>query len=62
VGDGWKGLPSQAPFHAIHVGAAVDTFPIDLILQLVSPEEEDGEDGGGGGSVMVVPVGPVGCV
>mmetsp|Transcript_22093 Transcript_22093/g.27894 ORF Transcript_22093/g.27894 Transcript_22093/m.27894 type:complete len:218 (-) Transcript_22093:213-866(-) len=48
VGDGWKGLPNEGPFHAIHVGAAADDFPVDLLMQLYP-------DGG----VMVIPVGPV---
>eukprot|EP00592_Proboscia_alata_P013598 CAMPEP_0194386784 /NCGR_PEP_ID=MMETSP0174-20130528/88450_1 /TAXON_ID=216777 /ORGANISM="Proboscia alata, Strain PI-D3" /LENGTH=250 /DNA_ID=CAMNT_0039176329 /DNA_START=123 /DNA_END=875 /DNA_ORIENTATION=+ len=50
VGDGWKGLPEKAPFTAIHVGAAADSFPQELMMQL---------DVGG---VMVIPVGPDGGV
>eukprot|EP00586_Coscinodiscus_wailesii_P000205 CAMPEP_0172481066 /NCGR_PEP_ID=MMETSP1066-20121228/6617_1 /TAXON_ID=671091 /ORGANISM="Coscinodiscus wailesii, Strain CCMP2513" /LENGTH=280 /DNA_ID=CAMNT_0013242977 /DNA_START=29 /DNA_END=871 /DNA_ORIENTATION=+ len=47
LGDGWKGLPSHAPFHIIHVGAAAETFPKNLMMQLAL------------GGTMVVPVGPV---
>jgi protein-L-isoaspartate(D-aspartate) O-methyltransferase len=47
-GDGWKGLPEHAPFHAIHVGAAAETFPMHLMMQLEL------------GGVMVIPVGPDG--
>lgn len=46
LGDGWDGLPSEGPFHAIHVGAAAETFPTRLMMQLY-PE----------GGVMVIPVG-----
>lgn len=45
-GDGWRGLPNEGPFHAIHVGAAAATFPHDLMMQL-HPR----------GGVMVIPVG-----
>lgn len=45
VGDGWKGLPGKSPFDAIHVGAAADTFPENLMMQLRV------------GGVLVVPVG-----
>jgi len=48
LGDGWKGLPSAAPFDAIHVGAAADSFPKELMMQLKL------------GGVLVVPVGPDG--
>mmetsp|Transcript_2804 Transcript_2804/g.4344 ORF Transcript_2804/g.4344 Transcript_2804/m.4344 type:complete len:266 (+) Transcript_2804:143-940(+) len=48
VGDGWKGLPSKSPFDAIHVGAAADGFPQNLMMQLRV------------GGVLVVPVGPDG--
>lgn len=44
-GDGWKGLPEDGPFHAIHVGAAAETFPHALMMQLYP------------GGVMVIPVG-----
>jgi len=47
--DGWKGLPKYAPYHAIHVGAAAETFPKDLMMQL-HPN----------GGIMVIPVGPNG--
>jgi protein-L-isoaspartate(D-aspartate) O-methyltransferase len=45
VADGWKGLPDKSPFDAIHVGAAADTFPEQLMMQLRV------------GGVLVVPVG-----
>jgi len=48
LGNGWKGLPAHAPFHAIHVGAAADTFPKALMMQLAV------------GGRMVIPVGPDG--
>eukprot|EP00559_Dactyliosolen_fragilissimus_P008940 CAMPEP_0184862218 /NCGR_PEP_ID=MMETSP0580-20130426/6710_1 /TAXON_ID=1118495 /ORGANISM="Dactyliosolen fragilissimus" /LENGTH=245 /DNA_ID=CAMNT_0027359975 /DNA_START=392 /DNA_END=1129 /DNA_ORIENTATION=- len=51
VGDGWKGLPSEAPFHAIHVGAAAPQFPEALMMQL-KPK----------GGVMVIPIGPNGGI
>eukprot|EP00553_Chaetoceros_curvisetus_P008496 CAMPEP_0204613394 /NCGR_PEP_ID=MMETSP0717-20131115/1360_1 /ASSEMBLY_ACC=CAM_ASM_000666 /TAXON_ID=230516 /ORGANISM="Chaetoceros curvisetus" /LENGTH=203 /DNA_ID=CAMNT_0051625801 /DNA_START=1695 /DNA_END=2306 /DNA_ORIENTATION=- len=46
IGDGWAGLPSKAPFHVIHVGAAAEEFPTNLMMQL-HPQ----------GGVMVIPVG-----
>ena len=49
VGDGWKGLPDHAPFHAIHVGAAAETLPKNLMMQLYPH-----------GGTMVVPIGPEG--
>jgi len=48
MGDGWKGLPSKAPFDAIHVGAAADSFPKALMMQLKV------------GGVLIVPEGPDG--
>jgi protein-L-isoaspartate(D-aspartate) O-methyltransferase len=45
VGDGWKGLPSEAPFDAIHVGAAADGMPYELVAQLKV------------GGVMIIPIG-----
>jgi len=50
-GDGWKGKPDEAPYDAIHVGAAAKSFPMNLMMQL-NPE----------GGVMVIPVGPDGGV
>lgn len=50
-GDGWKGKPDEAPYDAIHVGAAAKSFPTNLMMQL-NPE----------GGVMVIPVGPDGGV
>lgn len=50
-GDGWRGLPEHAPYHAIHVGAAAERFPTDLMMQL-NPN----------GGVMIIPVGPDGGV
>mmetsp|Transcript_5787 Transcript_5787/g.7300 ORF Transcript_5787/g.7300 Transcript_5787/m.7300 type:complete len:304 (-) Transcript_5787:200-1111(-) len=48
--DGWKGYPENAPYNAIHVGAAAATFPKQLMMQLAP------------GGVMVVPVGPDGGI
>lgn len=33
-GDGWVGLPEEAPFDAIHVGAAAENIPEALVSQL----------------------------
>lgn len=33
-GNGWDGLPNEAPFHFIHVGAAVEVVPKALMDQL----------------------------
>jgi len=44
LGDGWRGLPSEGPFTAIHVGAGADTLPKDLCNQLAK------------GGRMVIPV------
>lgn len=49
-GDGWRGLPEHGPYHAIHVGAAAERFPVDLMMQLHVH------------GVMVIPVGPDGGV
>eukprot|EP00743_Colponemidia_sp_Colp-15_P010657 GILK01011767.1.p1 GENE.GILK01011767.1~~GILK01011767.1.p1 ORF type:complete len:248 (+),score=18.64 GILK01011767.1:65-808(+) len=46
VGDGRLGVPEEAPFDAIHVGAAAAEMPSALIEQLAP------------GGVMVIPVGP----
>jgi protein-L-isoaspartate(D-aspartate) O-methyltransferase len=43
--DGWKGLPEEAPFDAIHVGAAADSLPTQLVNQLKV------------GGVMIIPIG-----
>lgn len=48
VRDGWKGYLEGSPYNAIHVGAAADTFPTELMKQLAV------------GGVMVIPVGPEG--
>ena len=45
-GNGWEGLPNIGPFHAIHVGAAAETFPKSLMMQLYPHR-----------GVMVIPVG-----
>eukprot|EP00922_Rhytidocystis_sp_ex-Travisia-forbesii_P016712 GHVS01024991.1.p1 GENE.GHVS01024991.1~~GHVS01024991.1.p1 ORF type:complete len:443 (-),score=62.78 GHVS01024991.1:204-1532(-) len=45
TGDGWKGVPEFGPYNAIHVGAAADEIPKDLVEQLAA------------GGKMVVPVG-----
>jgi protein-L-isoaspartate(D-aspartate) O-methyltransferase len=44
-GDGWKGYKSEAPFDAIHVGAAAETMPEDLVQQLKN------------GGRMIIPIG-----
>ncbi|CDO70988.1 hypothetical protein BN946_scf184830.g20 [Trametes cinnabarina] len=36
-GDGRKGVPEDAPYDAIHVGAAAPTMPQDLVEQLARP-------------------------
>jgi protein-L-isoaspartate(D-aspartate) O-methyltransferase len=36
-GDGWEGWAEKAPFNAIHVGAAAETIPKNLVHQLASP-------------------------
>jgi protein-L-isoaspartate(D-aspartate) O-methyltransferase len=51
IGDGWKGLPNEAPFHAIHVGAAAERFPASLMMQL-NPR----------GGCMIIPVGSNGSI
>ncbi|RIB04705.1 L-isoaspartyl protein carboxyl methyltransferase [Gigaspora rosea] len=37
LGDGRKGYPEEAPYDCIHVGAAAEKMPQDLIDQLKSP-------------------------
>ncbi|KAI0696816.1 protein-L-isoaspartate O-methyltransferase [Cytidiella melzeri] len=37
AGDGRKGYPREAPYDAIHVGAAAPTLPEALVQQLASP-------------------------
>ncbi|MDD5626135.1 MAG: protein-L-isoaspartate O-methyltransferase [Patescibacteria group bacterium] len=50
VGDGSKGMPEQAPFDRIHVGAAAFKIPNNLLEQLaiggklVIPEGQDTQD------------------
>jgi protein-L-isoaspartate O-methyltransferase len=34
--DGWQGLPDEAPFDAIHVGAAADSVPQELVTTNLS--------------------------
>jgi protein-L-isoaspartate(D-aspartate) O-methyltransferase len=34
LGDGWKGIPDEAPFDCIHVGAAAASIPDALVQQL----------------------------
>ena len=46
--DGWKGWPAHAPFDAIHVGAAAESLPEDLAIQLKV------------GGVLIIPIGPDG--
>lgn len=46
--DGWKGYPEGAPYNAIHVGAAAEAFPKDLMNQMAV------------GGIMMIPIGPDG--
>jgi len=48
LGNGWEGCPSEAPFDAIHVGAAAATLPRNLLRQLKI------------GGRMICPIGPEG--
>lgn len=50
-GDGWSGRAEDGPYDAIHVGAAAESFPTNLMMQL-HPQ----------GGCMVIPVGPDGGV
>lgn len=50
-GDGWTGRPEDGPYDAIHVGAAAESFPSSLMMQL-NPQ----------GGCMVIPVGPDGGI
>ena len=34
VGDGRKGFPADAPYNAIHVGAAAPTLPQEVYLEI----------------------------
>eukprot|EP00547_Thalassionema_nitzschioides_P016691 CAMPEP_0194251346 /NCGR_PEP_ID=MMETSP0158-20130606/25218_1 /TAXON_ID=33649 /ORGANISM="Thalassionema nitzschioides, Strain L26-B" /LENGTH=239 /DNA_ID=CAMNT_0038988459 /DNA_START=95 /DNA_END=814 /DNA_ORIENTATION=+ len=45
LGDGWKGIEKHE-FDAIHVGAAADSFPHRLMMQLKV------------GGIMLIPIGP----
>ena len=45
--DGSKGYPSEAPYDAIHVGAAAEKMPLPLLEQLKV------------GGMMLIPVGPL---
>ena len=46
VRNGWQGWKKEAPFDAIHVGAAASSVPMDLVGQLLAPH-----------GVLIVPVG-----
>lgn len=48
LGDGWMGLEAEAPFHAIHVGAAAESMPVKLMQQLAV------------GGTLICPIGPDG--
>lgn len=46
LADGWNGLADGSPYDCIHVGAAAESFPRELMRQLKL------------GGIMVIPVGP----
>jgi len=48
LSDGWNGFADGSPYDCIHVGAAADAFPRDLMKELKL------------GGIMVIPVGPNG--
>lgn len=43
--DGWVGMPEEAPFDAIHVGASAESLPYQLVQQLKV------------GGVLIIPIG-----
>jgi protein-L-isoaspartate(D-aspartate) O-methyltransferase len=45
LGDGWKGMKEEGPFDVIHVGAAADGMPFQLVSQLKV------------GGVAIIPIG-----
>lgn len=57
-GDGRKGYPQEAPYDAIHVGAAAPILPQELVDQLAKPGRMfipvDDDEGWGGQSIWQV--------